>query len=229
MLVRTPRWAIVVVLALAWPALAPAEPYTLKETDSAPPKELSKAVADLLAPRAVQFLDKGTVVAELWFRKDVPTTATPQQLKSGLTYEVVPETTLLGAVRFPKAIADFRKQKIKPGVYTLRFGTQPMDGDHMGTAPDPYFCLASPAGKDQKPGPMADPKDLQDLSAKATGGNHPAVFLLLTDLKDPGATPKLVSQEGGIWALQTRLDATAKGQKGKLTIGLVLVGVSPAA
>ena len=81
----------------------------------------------------------------------------------------------------------------------------------------------------REPGPMDDPKELQELSAKSTGGSHPGVLFLATDLKDPGAAPKLVSQPGGIWAVSQRLEATAKGQKGTLVIGLTLVGVSPAA
>jgi hypothetical protein len=229
MLFRTPRWVIAAALLIAWPALAPAQPYTIKEAETAPPKELDKGIADLLSPKAVQFLNKGELVAEVWFRKEVPSGATPQQLKNGLTFEEIPETTLLGAIRFAKAVTDFRKQKIKPGVYTLRLGVQPMDGDHMGTAPSPYFCLAVPAAADKKPGPMKDAKDLQELSMKATGGSHPGVFFLATDVKDPGAAPKLVSLSDGLWVVTQRVEATAKGQKGTLVIGLTLVGTSPAA
>jgi hypothetical protein len=229
MLFRTPRWVIAAALCLAWPALAPAEPYAIKEADTAPPKALGKAFADLLSPKSVQFLDKGDVVAEVWFRKEVPAAATPQQVKAGLTYEQIPETTFLAVARFDKQVIDFRKQKIKPGVYTLRLGVQPMDGDHMGTAPSPYFCLATPAAVDKNPAPMKEAKELQDLSTKATAGSHPGVFFLATDLKDPGTSPKLVSQEEGRWVVVQRLDATAKGAKGALILGLTLVGVSPAA
>jgi hypothetical protein len=229
MLFRTPRWVMAAALLAVVPALAPAQPYTIKEAETAPPKELNQAIADLLAPKAVQFLNKGDLVAEVWFRKEVPTQATPEQLKSGLTYEQIPETTLIGAVRLAKPMTDFRKQKIKPGVYTLRLGVQPMDGDHMGTAPSPYFCLLSPAADDKKPAPMSDPKDLQELSAKSTGGTHPGVLYLATDVKDPGAAPKVISPTSGIWAVAQRLEATAKGQKGTLVIALTLVGTSPAA
>ena len=227
MLVRTPRWVLVAALAVAWPAVAAAQ-YTIKEAETPPPKGLDKAVSDELAAKSVQFLNKDELVAEVWFRKEVPVTATPQQVEKGLTYEQIPETTLVGAVRFDKPVTDYRKQKIKPGVYTLRLGLQPMDGDHMGTAPDPYFLLVSPAAEDKKPGPMKDPKDLQDLSAKATAGSHPGVFLLVP-VKDASAEAKLVSMPGNNWVLEKRLDAAAKGKKGALLIGLTLVGVSSAA
>jgi hypothetical protein len=224
MLLRTSCWVIVAALVAACPAVAAAQ-YTIKEAETPAPKGLDKAVSDLLAPQSVQFLDKGEVVAELWFRKEVPATDVP---KGGVTYEQVQETTLVGAVRFDKPVTDYRKQKIKPGVYTLRLGVQPMDGDHMGTAPDPYFLLVAPAAEDKKPGPMKDPKELQDLSAKAAGGTHPGVFLLVA-IKDPGAAPKLESMPGNNWVLEKRLDAAAKGGKGTLVIGLTLVGVSSAA
>src|SRR5205807_6737297 len=93
-------------------------------------------IAKLLTDRSIQLLDqKGTPLCELWFRKEVPAKATPEQIKNGLTYRELDETTLLGAIRIDQLMTDYRKQKIKPGVYTLRLGFQPMDGDHMGTAP----------------------------------------------------------------------------------------------
>jgi hypothetical protein len=216
-------------LFVACPINILAQQYTIKPADTAPPKELHEAVARLLAPRSVQFLNKGDLIAEVWLCKEIPAAATPAQLKNGLTYQEIPETTLMGAIRFDKPVTDFRKQKIKPGVYTLRLGVQPMDGDHMGTAPAPYFCLVSPAAMDKKPAPMKDAKELQELSTKATGGTHPGVFLLSTEVKDPGPEPKLVKGENDIWVLTERAEATARGQKGSLIIGLTLVGTSPGA
>ena len=49
---------------------------------------------------------------------------------------------MVGAVQFPEVWKDYRKQKIKAGVYTLRIGVQPEDGDHMGTAPFNEFCCS---------------------------------------------------------------------------------------
>ena len=83
-------------------------------------------------------------------------------------YTSLDETTVMGAVRFPEVWADFRKYKIKPGIYTLRLAIQPMDGDHMGTAPYNEFCLLAPAERDTKPDLM-DPTELHELSFKATG------------------------------------------------------------
>jgi hypothetical protein len=206
---------------------APAASYSAKVADrTPPPKELAEPVRALLAERSLQFLDgKGEVLAELWVRKEVPAKATEAQVKGGLTYREVPETTLLGAVRFPKPISDYRKQKVPAGVYTLRLAIQPMDGDHMGTAPYNEFLLASPAVDDKSTGPL-EPKALQEMSAKVTN-SHPAVFLLFP-ARDAGE-PRAVDKGDGHWILQYKQDVDAAGKKAALGVGLVLVGASSAA
>ena len=119
-------------------------------------------------------------------------------------------------------MTDFRKQKIKAGVYTMRLGFQPMDGDHMGTAPYPEFCLLSPADSDEKPAAMT-PKDLQDMSAKASGTTHPAVFLLYPNEK-PEDAPKLIDKGKGIWVVNVKEPVTAGQEKTFIGLGLTLVG-----
>ena len=224
----TPRWVIAALVCFLLPAVAPAQ-YTVATADTPPPQELDKSIRDVLAPTCVRFLKAGSPVAELWFRKDVPCKATPAQLKSGVPYRAVPETTLVGAVRFDKQVTDYRKQKIKPGVYTLRLAFQPQDGDHMGTAPYPEFFLVCRAADDKSAAPMKDAKEMQELSTKATGDTgHPGVFLLFPT-KDPGAAPKLQSKSGGTWVLAWHMEASSKGQTGVLPFGLTLVGVSPSA
>ena len=223
---RTPRWVVAAFVGVALPALAPAQ-YTVETADTPPPKELDKAVRDVLAPTSVRFLKGGTLQAELWFRKEIPAEATPPQLKSGLTYQQFPETTLFGAIRVVKAMTDYRKQKIKPGVYTLRLGLQPMDGDHMGTAPNREFCLLAPAAEDKNPGPLGSQKELEELSTKASGTSHPAVFLLFPNEK-PAAAPQLVDKGNGQWVVNARGEAKAGGQTAALGIGLTVVGHSAA-
>ena len=129
------------------------------------------------------------------------------------------------AMRVTKKLSDYKKQKVPAGVYTLRLEKQPMDGDHMGTAPYSEFLLVCKAAEDKDPGPMK-PKALHDLSGNVTEG-HPGVFLLYPGT---GATsqPKVVSKEGGAWVLLYQAGA-AGGQKAVLPIGLTLVGASEAA
>src|SRR5262245_45072994 len=107
--------------------------YAIKVAETPPPKELEPAIQKLLGKQSIQLLDAGgKVLGEYWFRTEVPAEATDEQIKNGLTYREVPQSTIIGAVRFDQDTRDYRKQKVKAGVYTLRLGYQPMDGDHAG-------------------------------------------------------------------------------------------------
>jgi len=204
--------------------------YHIKTVDNAPaPKEVQEPIRKLLADRCVQLLDaKNNLLAEVWFRKDVPVNATEAQINNGLTYAEVPESTLFGVIRFPKQITDYRKQKIPAGVYTLRLAIQPMDGDHMGTAPYSEFLLLSPAADDKTPDTM-EAKKLHEMSSKApVSGGHPGVLLLFPG-KSTAATPRLEKKEENHWVLFLLLDAKANGKKAVLPVGLTLIGVSSSA
>jgi hypothetical protein len=212
------------LLFAASPAWGADGKYSIKTTTAPAPKELKPAIGKLLSDQAIQVLDdKGKPVEEIWLRKDVPVKATPQQLKNGLTYREVEETTLLGVVRFNQQATDYRRQRIKPGVYTLRLAYQPMDGDHMGTAPYNEFCLAVPARRDEDPKPLGDPKELHEKSTRATGTSHPGVFLLFPNPK-PQDKPELLDKGNGHWVLFAKEEADAGGKKAPLGIALVVVG-----
>ena len=217
-------------LVLCVPAALAADPYSIKEEKTAPPKTLKDSVRKLLEEKSVQFLHNGKVVAEVWFRKEIPAKATEAQIKNGLTYQEVPQTTLFGAVELKDSLTDFRKQKIKPGVYTMRLAYQPMDGDHMGTAPFSEFVLLTPAGDDDGKESM-EPEKLIEQSKKASGTGHPAVFLLFPiGKKDLSKPPALAKKMGNNWVLSVTRSASVGGKKkGVLGIGLTLIGVSPAA
>jgi hypothetical protein len=219
--------AVTFLLALGQMAVAAPAPYTVKVVDKAtPPKELGEPIQKVLGERAIQLFDsKGDLALELWFRADIPAKATEAQVKNGLTYREIAESTVFGAVRVAKQFIDFRKQKIKPGVYTLRLGFQPMDGDHMGTAPYSEFCLLSPAAED-KSADTLETKALQELSAKTTG-SHPGVMLLFPS-KGSGQ-PKIVDKGEGNWALELQQEASAAGKKTVLGIAITVAGASPAA
>lgn len=220
------RWSALLVLA-ALPVSAPAASYSIKMAEEAAPQEVAEPIRKVLADKCVQLLDgKGELLLEVWFRKALPGKATDAQIKNGLTYQEIPETTLVGALRVAKQITDYRKQKIKPGVYTLRLANQPMDGDHMGTAPYSDFCLALPAAADKKPDPI-EVKMLHEISAKSTN-SHPGVFLLFPG-KEAAADPKLVSKGDGHWVLMLKQDVAIGDKKATIGLGLTLVGTSPSA
>ena len=216
--------AVALLFALLGRAAA-ADKFTVKVEDSPPPKELAEPVRALLDSKAFTVLDdKGKVVCTVWPRKTVQSKAAADQAKAGLAYSNVEETTILAAVRFPETWIDYRKQKTKPGVYTLRLAIQPADGDHMGTAPYNEFCLLAAADKDPKPDLM-EPMALHELSAKSGGRKHPSIMLLFPNPK-PADAPRIEAKPNETWVLSFGVPATAGGQKVALGVGLVVHGVT---
>src|SRR4051812_18705374 len=163
------------LLVALWSASAGETKYQVKSATTPPPDELSAAMKKLLPASSIQLQDDSAkTVAEFWFRPETPVDATPEQVKNGLTYKEVPQTEVLGAVRFEQDWTDYRKQKVKAGVYTLRLGYQPADGDHQGSSEFQDFLVVTAAAKDTSP-ELVDPKEMIERSAKSISSGHPGV------------------------------------------------------
>lgn len=128
------------------PAVAQDSELELKTAEQAPPAELAESVRSALENRSIQLTGAEGPALEFWFRKGVPLKSQADGSEAAL--KAIAEGTLIGAVRFAKDGRDFRDNKVEAGVYTMRFALQPQDGDHMGTAPVPYFVLLTPAAVD---------------------------------------------------------------------------------
>lgn len=189
-----------------------------------PPAALAEPVRKLLADSALVVRgDADEPVMRVWFRTAIPAQANADQIKNGLTYREIPEGTVVGAIEFPRAFTDYRKQEIPAGAYTLRFAVQPDIGDHTGTAPHAEFCLMSPADKDRSAEPV-ELKKLIELSSEVNEGKHPAVLLLFPNhAKDDG--PKVVGKGGGIWVVNVRRAVVAGETKTILGFGITVAGV----
>jgi len=68
-------------------------------------------------------------------------------------------------------------QSVSSGWYTLRFGLQPVDGNHEGTSPTRDFLVMVDASQDAVDKKW-DVKDLLEASAEAAGSTHPAMMCL---------------------------------------------------
>jgi hypothetical protein len=217
--------ALAVGLMVASTVVA-APDYSIKVVaKTAPPKQLSEAIRKTLSDNCIQLQNsKGDTLAEIWLAKELTAKATAEQIKNGLTYREVPQSTILGAMRVATPMQDYKKQKIPAGVYTMRLGIQPEDGDHMGTAPYNEFCLLCPAKDDTKTA-LLQVKDLRELSAKTTD-NHPGVFVLFPADKEAGNDPKLVSKTGGHWVMFVKMTVKVGEKKATLPFGLNLIGFS---
>lgn len=210
-------------LLLSCSALVAAE-HRLEKLETAAPKDsLAPELAALLSPTGFKVVrGESRIVCEVWLCKQWP-------LKDGkaggdVLYPFTPGQ-VLGVVRYPRKASDFREQDIPAGVYTLRYGQQPVDGAHVGTSPTRDFLLLLPADKDRSPETIADFKALSKASAGTTGANHPAILSLQRpsdDVKEPLA---IRHQEEKDWWIVRFTSQTKSGDAEKdLAVDAVFVG-----
>ena len=151
------------------------------------PAGLSAAVAAAIDSAGYRITGKDGVVCDVWLAREVPL---KPKFKSGLRIKYPFQTgQLIGVIRFPEGSkpTDFRGQALQAGTYTLRYGLQPDDGNHLGTTEDGTrdFLVGCPPQTDVDPKRIEDLKDLFKLSAPAAGSAHPAIFLLITPPEKP--------------------------------------------
>ena len=114
------------------------------ETIEEAPKGLSPAITKLVNAEGFRITGEKGALADLWLLKDL---AVEPDFKSSLSklYAFQPGQ-LIGVLRIADGAeySDFRGQAMKAGTYTLRYGLQPMDGNHVGTSETSDFLLALP-------------------------------------------------------------------------------------
>ncbi len=215
---------LLILFVLAPPlALAGEGQFSIKTATKAPPNELAAPILALLGDQAVELYDGNKLAAEVWFCKTIPGNVAAEMANKKVTYKDLKETSVFGAVRFHKEWSDYRKQKIKAGVYTMRLGFQPQDGDHMGTAPYSEFLLLSAAKSDTKTDTMPI-KSLIEQSAASIDTSHPAVMLLYPN-PNPTDKAELTSKAKDTWILNLKKSvATANKGTATLGVGLAIVG-----
>ena len=135
---------------------------------------------ELAAPVAAQISSGGvraTVGANtltFWFVKQLPASA----------WSEIKEGTLVGAVKIDKDFRDIRGRVVKAGTFTVRYGIQPANGDHLGVSPYREFLLLSPVAIDTDPAPRSHDA-LVEVSKEAIGGSHPAVLSIDPPFRRP--------------------------------------------
>lgn len=191
------------------------------------PQGLSKEIAAVLNQTGYRVEGQGGVICDLWLAKEVP-------LKPNFTatlevkYPFLPGQ-LMGAIRFPEQGKedDFRGQAIAAGTYTLRYGQQPNDGNHLGTSEVRDFVLACPPKTDIDPKRIEKVKDLFKLSAKAAGTAHPAIFLLTPPAEKPPAGPAVhFDDEKKLLIVNLKANGKDKDQSTPVPLNVVVVGKS---
>jgi hypothetical protein len=203
--------------------------FTVKTAEAAPPKELSDPIRKLLTSDAIEMLDgSGKAIAHIWLRKEMPTDAAAEQIKNGITYRELKQSELFGAIRFDRDWTDYRKQKVKAGVYTLRLAFQPTDGKHTADVSEfqDFVVVLSPKA-DASP-ELIEPKKLQEVSGDTIDSGHPGVFMLVPT--KPGKAPEMVARPKEHWMVTAKIPLVAGGKAtgAFLGVGINLVGHSPA-
>lgn len=214
-----------VVLALVCVAspLRAADDYRVEAIEAAPPADdLAPAIAERVSQAGFKVVSgKSKVLCEVW-----PVSAwdvEPDFKPTGSVNYPFKFGELLGVVRFARTSGDFRGQKIRKGLYTMRYGLQPQDGNHVGTSDTRDFVVLVPAADDTDAAPVAKEK-LFDDSTNASGTAHPAILSVLP-ASGEGKPPRLVRHEDrDLWAVDFA-GKTAEGGK-ELLVELVVVGQS---
>lgn len=198
------------ILALVVAPAALAQ-YKMDAAGDPVPSEVPASVSSALAAPGVKILSaSGQVFCEVWFVKTAP--SGPATSESDVTLPTIPVGSLLGAIQFPAQGADRRGQSVKPGVYLLRYVLMPVNGAHLGQAPQRDFAAMVPAAGDQGPGAKLSIDDIVGLSTKVSGTSHPAILSLA-----PGSGKVTFTKEGDHdWTLNTKI--------GDLPVAIILVG-----
>jgi hypothetical protein len=221
---------LIVLTAVLLPAAGRAqESYKIEVLKEGPPAGLAGAIKDVIGNTGFRVLnDQGKSYAEFWLRKAIPATGKPAGPQGAILFPVLAEGELLGALRFTDEGHDYRDQTIAKGTYTLRYGLQPVNGDHLGVSTYRDYALLLPTGKDQAVADLAQ-KRLEQQSAESAGTSHPAVLMLLAPPPDSKAEPAIVHDETlNTWGAVIPLSLAVKGESppAALSIQLILIGMA---
>ena len=189
---------------VAFLALAPSvTPLTEK-----PPAELSAGVQARLAPAAK--IVAGEATLEIWLVRQL------EKIGDGPGWSSVDSGTLVGALRVSGSFKEIRGKVVKPGVYTLRYGLQPQNGDHLGISTFRDFVLLSPAAIDKDPRVLGF-DGVVALSKEVIGTAHPASLSLDPPDDAPGAVLSVYNNELGHEGVVLQI--------GALKFGLIVSGL----
>ena len=190
------------------------------------PTGVAEKMAAALSVKGQQIEAGGATIGSVWLVKQLDA-KTDFKPTLAVKYPLTPGQ-LVGAIEIVKKseFTDFRGQDVAAGVYTLRYGQQPVDGNHVGTSDLADFLLAIPAKLDTDPALLKMSEAMHKLSAKTAGSNHPAIFSLLPPKADE-KIPALTHDTGKhFWILSLTADGKAGDAAIKIPLRVVIVGVS---
>ena len=195
-----------------------------------PPASLAPDIRGGLNAQSIRIQDgAGKDFAEIWLRQSTSCSEKPSGPNGEVQFPFLADGELLGVLQFAMEGHDYRDQSIAKGVYTMRYGLQPINGDHLGVSAFRDYVLLLPAAKDKALTPPAR-KQLEERSAESSGTSHPACFLML--LAPRGAKPEPIAlHDSGknTWSVVLPLRLRVKGQNEPIVYPVQLVVVGAAA
>ena len=189
---RLPASRFAAALALATASLlcgaaARAQDFKAAVGSTPVPSEIQSSIRSLIAPVSTNVTSGNSPYCEIWTRASIPAAPAPSSAL-GVTYTTLVDGEIVGAIHFDVPVKDFRNQAVQPGTYLLRYGQQPVDGNHQGVSDYRDFLLLTPAAQDNSAENLAD-KDLYVISRKTTTTGHPSVWSLVPTDSAPTLLP----------------------------------------
>ena len=227
---RNSAVSFVALLVLAASTTVSAQTYKVEEIEAAPPSEVAPEIAATLGAKAYRIsAEGGEPLAEIWLRKAIPASAKPAAAKGTVQFPFLAEGELLGVARLVDEAGDYRDQAIHSGVYTMRYGLLPVNGDHLGVSPFRDYALLLPADKDKSVAALPR-KKLEDGSMEASGTSHPAIFSMLAAPADAKVSMSH-DEEKDAWSVALPLSLTVPGEPEPIRhpVSLIVLGISDAA
>ena len=187
--------------------------YTIEAFTAPPPAEVAEPIRAELAQAAIRLKKGADTICEIWLRNAIPTETGGETL--GRSFPQIADMVLLGAMRVVAPMTDNRAQKFPTGVYVMRHGIQPQNGDHTGSTDFIDFAVLLNAKGDRTvKAPYSNPQEMHKQSIADKEGEHPIVFALLPPKSS--TQPSLTKNAKEHWVL----DAKA----GNLVLSMVIVG-----
>ena len=196
--------------------------FTLKTADKPPPQEIGDSMRGTLQAKAIQLMQSDKPVLEIWFRQEVPLKSKPASAKESLG--TIRETTFMGVVSIiDTSLHDYKDNEIPKGIYTVRYGLQPKDGDHLGTSEFDYYFVLIAATDDKDLNGLSKFKSMVKASGKSTASGHPLV-VSLRPASGGNAMPGLTDPEAEHKAILVNVPAIAGEQKTEIAFEMVYQG-----
>jgi hypothetical protein len=207
-----------------------ADDFKVEAIKDGPPAGVAAEIASGLNGQGFRITDdQGKPFGEIWLRKAVPTTVKPAGAKGAIQFPFLAEGELLGVLHLVGEAHDYRDQTIDKGLYTMRYGLQPINGDHLGVSPFRDYTLLLPAAKDKATAVLAR-KKLESESSEAAGSTHPAIFFMLSAPAD-APVAMIHDDDPAAWRVVLPLSLTVEGESKPVAhpVSFIVSGMSPGA